>query len=169
MNAPLQKIYVPITRSVDTSKTRPTYGEEHRKGSTHMAEEPHYRIRPPVLSTAVEDEMDIVIVRDTARRTASLLGFSPAHRAQLASAAATLAEMVLQSGGTHTVQFNGVLTSIQSGMQIMVETPHLEGVSANNILVALRTKLGDLVDEIFVQHDPQRITIIMWLNEDRGL
>ncbi len=134
-----------------------------------MAEEPTYHIRPPVLSTAVEEEMDIVIVRDTARRTASLLGFSPAHRAQLASAAATLADLVLKSGGAHTVQFNGVLTGSQTGMQIMIETPFLEGVSANNILVALRSKLGDLVDEIFVRQNPQRIAMIMWLTEERAL
>jgi hypothetical protein len=134
-----------------------------------MAEEPTYRIRPPVLSTAVEEEMDIMIVRDTARRTASLLGFSPAHRAQLASAAASLAELVLQSGGAHTVQFNGVLTGTQSGMQVMIETPFLEGTSNNNILVALRTKLGDLVDEIFVQQNPQRIAMITWLTEERSL
>jgi len=130
-----------------------------------MAEEPTYHIRPPVLSTAVEEEMDIVIVRDTARRTASLL----AHRAQLASAAATLADLVLKSGGSHTVQFNGVLTGSQTGMQIMIETPFLEGVSANNILVALRSKLGDLVDEIFVRQNPQRIAMIMWLTEERAL
>lgn len=134
-----------------------------------MAEEPNYRIRPPVLTTAVEESVDIAVVRDFARRAATLLGFSPAHRAQLASAAATLSDLVLQAGGAHTVQFNGVLTSTQSGLQIMIETPFLEGVSANNILVALDSKLGDLVDEIFVRQDPQRIVMIMWLNEERTL
>ncbi|MCA9914425.1 MAG: hypothetical protein KC496_13815 [Anaerolineae bacterium] len=134
-----------------------------------MAEEPNYRIRPPVLTTAVDDSVDIAVVRDIARRAATLLGFSPAHRAQLASAAAALSELVLQAGGAHAVQFNGVVTGMQSGLQVMIETPFLEGVSANNIVVALNSKLGDLVDEIFVRQNPQRIAMIMWLTEERSL
>lgn len=126
-----------------------------------------YKMRPPVLSVRVEDSMDIMIVRDTTRRAAGLLGFSPAHRAQLASAAATLAELVLKTGEAHTLNLNGVLNSSLIGLQISTETPWLEGVSVNNVMIALKSKMGDLVDEILLEEDPPIIIMVMWLNEDR--
>lgn len=128
-----------------------------------------YSMRPPVMTVRVEDAMDIMIVRDTVRRASSLLGFSPAHRAQLASAAATLAELVLKTGEAHTIHLNGVVTGVQVGLQISSGTPWLAGVSANNVLIALRSKLGDLVDEILLEGTtPPTIIMIMWLNEGRG-
>jgi hypothetical protein len=128
-----------------------------------------YNMRPPVMSVRVEDAMDIMIVRDTVRRAAGLLGFTPAHRAQLATAAATLAELVLKTGETHTIHLNGVINGIKTGLQISSETPWLVGVSANNVLIALRSKLGDLVDEILLEGDtPPTIIMIMWLNEARS-
>lgn len=126
-----------------------------------------YKMRPPVLSVRVEDSMDIMIVRDTTRRAAGLLGFSPAHRAQLASAAATLAELVLKTGEAHTVHLNGIIKGMQNGLQISSETPWLEGVSANNVLIALKSKMGDLVDEIILEEEPPTIKMIMWLHEGR--
>lgn len=127
-----------------------------------------YKQRPPVLSVRVEDSMDIMIVRDTTRRAAGLLGFSPAHRAQLASAAATLAELVLKTGEAHNVHLNGVIEGMKNGLQISSETPWLAGVSANNVLIALKSKMGDLVDEIYLIQDPQpTIIMVMWLDEAR--
>ena len=131
-----------------------------------MAEKGPYSIRPPILSVAVEDTMDIMIVRDTARRVASLLGFAPAHRAQLSSAAATLAELVLKTGEPHVIRFNGVVAGGKQGLQISSEAPWLAGVSATNVLVALRSKLGDLIDEILlVGDDVPKILMVMWLTE----
>jgi len=128
-----------------------------------------YNIRPPVMMVKVEDAMDIMIVRDTARRAASLLGFSPANRAQLSSAAATLAELVLKTGEAHTIHLNGVIDGIKIGLQISSETPWLAGVSANNVLVALRSKLGDLVDEIMlVGDDLPTIVMVIWLSNQEG-
>jgi hypothetical protein len=124
---------------------------------------------PPVMTVRVEDAMDIMIVRDTTRRAAGLVGFSPAHRAQLSSAAATLAELVLKTGEVHTIRMNGVSNSNQRGLQVSLTTPWLAGVSANNILLALRSKLGDLVDEILLTGtDEPTIIMIMWLNEERA-
>ncbi len=124
-----------------------------------------YNVRPPIMSVKVEDSMDIMIVRDTARRAAGLLGFTPAHRAQLSSAAATLAELVLKTGEAHTIRLTGVVNGSQVGLQISSETPWLAGVSANNVLVALRSKMGDLVDEILLQgEDAPTIIVVMWLN-----
>lgn len=128
-----------------------------------------YAMQPPVMMVRVEDSMDIMIVRDTARRAASLLGFAPAHRAQLASAAATLAELVLKTGEAHTINLNGVVNGDKIGIQISAVTPWLAGVSASNVLIALRSKLGDLVDEIMLEGDTQPMVImVMWLNEARS-
>lgn len=113
--------------------------------------------------------MDIMIVRDTTRRASSLLGFTPAHRAQLSSAAATLAELVLKTGEAHTIHLNGVLDGAKTGLQISSETPWLAGVSANNVIVALRSKLGDLVDEIMLEgQDVPTIIMVMWLSDTPG-
>ncbi len=121
------------------------------------------------MSVRVEDTMDIMIVRDTVRRAAGLLGFAPAHRAQLASAAATLAELVLKTGEAHTIHLTGVVNGIKVGLQISSETPWLAGVSASNVLIALRSKLGDLVDEILLEGDATpTIIMVMWLNEARS-
>lgn len=128
-----------------------------------------YHLRPPIMSVKVEDSMDIMIVRDTARRAAVLLGFPPALRAQIASAAATLAELVLKTGEAHTIHLNGVIDNGRTGLQVSSETPWLAGVSANNVLVALRSKLGDLVDEIILEgEEPPTIVVVMWLDHDLG-
>ncbi len=125
-----------------------------------------YKVRPPVMSVRVEDAMDIMIVRDTTRRASSLIGFTPAHRAQLSSAAATLAELVLKTGEAHTIHLNGIAEGMKSGLQISSETPWLAGVSANNVLIALKSKMGDLVDEIMLEDgDPPTILMIMWLSD----
>ncbi|MEL6269758.1 MAG: hypothetical protein AAFV33_17330 [Chloroflexota bacterium] len=127
-----------------------------------------YNMTPPVMTVRVEDAMDIMIVRDTTRRAAGLVGFTPAHRAQLSSASATLAELVLKTGEVHTIRMNGVSNGVQRGLQISLTTPWLAGVSANNVLLALKSKLGDLVDEIILKGDNEpTIIMIMWLNAER--
>lgn len=131
-----------------------------------MADIGPYKVRPPVMSVRVEDAMDIMIVRDTTRRASSLIGFSPAHRAQLSSAAATLAELVLKTGEAHTIHLNGIVEGMRTGLQISSETPWLAGVSANNVLIALKSKMGDLVDDITLEgNDPPTILMIMWLSD----
>lgn len=131
-----------------------------------MADVGPYKVRPPVMSVRVEDAMDIMIVRDTTRRASSLIGFSPAHRAQLSSAAATLAELVLKTGEAHTIHLNGIVEGVRTGLQISSETPWLAGVSANNVLIALKSKMGELVDEIILENGEQpTILMIMWLSD----
>ncbi|MFW5691907.1 MAG: hypothetical protein ACOCX3_01000 [Chloroflexota bacterium] len=127
-----------------------------------------YNMRPPIMSVKVEDTMDVMIVRDTARRAAGLLGFSPARRAQLSTAAAALAELVLKTGDPHVVHLNGVVDGVKMGLQLSAETPWLAGVSSSNVLVALRSKLGELVDDIKLMGDhPPTIIMVTWLNEVR--
>lgn len=125
-------------------------------------------MQPPVMSVQIEDSMDIMIVRDTVRRAGNLLGFSPANRAQLASAAASLAELVLKTGEPQTLNLNGVRQGDKVGLQISSDAPWLANVSASNVLIALRSKLGDLVDEILLQGEaPPTIYMVMWLSEAR--
>jgi hypothetical protein len=127
-----------------------------------------YNMIPPVMTVRVEDAMDIMIVRDTTRRAASLVGFNPAHRAQLSSASATLAELILKTGDTHTIRMTGVTDGKQRGLQITLATPWLAGMSANNIILALKSKLGDLVDEILLTGDDNpTVLMIMWLLPER--
>lgn len=110
--------------------------------------------------------MDIMIVRDTTRRAASLLGFPPAHRAQLGSAAASLAELVLKTGEVHTINLNGVTDNDKSGLQISANTPWLQGVSTRNVVLALQSKMSGLVHEIHVDQDETpTIIMVMWLDE----
>lgn len=121
---------------------------------------------PPVLAVKLEGAMDIMIARNTARRAASLLGFAPARQAQLASVAATLAELVLKTGQNHVMNFNGVTNNDKTGVQLSVATPWLNGVSVNNVMIALRSKLGDLIDEILLEGEDTPIIItIMWRGE----
>ena len=56
------------------------------------------------------------------------------------------------------LHLNGVIDGVKVGLQISSETPWLAGQSSNNVLVALRSKLGDLVDEILI--DPSIVSII---------
>jgi len=125
-----------------------------------------YAMLPPVLNVQLESGMDVMIARNTARRAASLLGFAPARQAQLASVAATLGELVLKTGATHTMNFNGVSNGDKTGIQLSVATPWLAGVAVGNVMIALRSKLGDLIDEILIEGDDvPTIVTVMWRNE----
>jgi hypothetical protein len=125
-----------------------------------------YAMLPPVLSVPVQNVMDVSIARNTARRAASLLGFAPARQAQLASVSATLAELVLKTGNEHTMNFNGVSNGNKTGVQLSVTTPWLSGVSESNVMIALRSKLGDLIDEILLEgEDTPTIITVMWRTE----
>ena len=127
-----------------------------------------YVMQPPVMSVNIEDSMDIMIVRDTVRRAGNLMGFPPSSRAQLASAAATLAELILKTGEPQTLHLNGVAQGTKSGLQISSDVPWLANVSTSNVLIALRSKLGDLVDEILMEgENPPTIYMIMWLSSKR--
>jgi hypothetical protein len=123
---------------------------------------------PPVLTVAVEDSMDIMIARDTARRAAALLGFAPAFRAQLAGAASALAELVLKTGTPHELNYNGVQNGGRVGIQVACEAPWLSDVSSSNVEMALRAKMGDLVDDIYLKDThPPTIVLTMWLSSPR--
>ncbi|MBN2470558.1 MAG: hypothetical protein JXN59_07530 [Anaerolineae bacterium] len=129
-----------------------------------------YIVIPPVLNVTVEDSMDIMIARDTARRAAALLGFAPAFRAQLAGAAGALAELVLKTGTTHVIEFNGVQVGGKTGIQISCEALWLAEAASANVEMALRAKLGDLVDDIQLVGDaPPTIFLTMWLSSPREM
>jgi len=73
----------------------------------------------------VQDNVDVMITRDTARRASSLLGFAPSSQAKLASAAAVLAGLVLHTRTVHELNFNGVQHGDRIGVQVSTVVPWL--------------------------------------------
>jgi hypothetical protein len=121
---------------------------------------------PPIISVKVQDNVDVMITRDTARRVSSMLGFKPAPQARLASAAAVLAELVLHTRTLHELNFNGVRHGDRIGVQVSLVVPWLVDVVADRVQMALRLKLGSLVDEIvFMQGDTAIISLTLWQPE----
>lgn len=123
---------------------------------------------PPVMLIRVEDTMDVMIARNTARRAASLLGFSSISRAQVATAVAALADVILNVEGRQTIHLHGIRDGMNMGIQITCEAPWLANASPDNVIVALRSKLGDMMDEITVDPgQPPKIVMVLWLSEGR--
>jgi hypothetical protein len=122
-----------------------------------------YTAIPPILSVKVQDNVDVMITRDTARRASSLLGFAPSFQAKLASAAAVLAGLVLHTRTVHELNFNGVRHGDRIGVQVSCVVPWLVDVQASRVEMALHLKLGNLVDEIaFIQGETAVIFLTLW-------
>jgi hypothetical protein len=124
---------------------------------------------PPIMVIRVEDTMDVMIARNTARRAASLLGFSSVSRAQIATAVAALADIILNVEARQTIHLHGIRDGVDMGIQVSCEAPWLASASPDNALIALRSKLGDIMDEIDVEPGPPpRIVMILWLDAGRS-
>lgn len=122
---------------------------------------------PPVMSVTIEDSMDIMIARDTARRAAALLGFNTPCKAQLAAAVATLAEHMLKAGSEGNIHLNGVQSGSRLGIQVSCEAGWLKSMSAT-ATEALNTQLNTMVDKVEVlKHDPPQINLVFWLSAVR--
>src|SRR5258708_15974968 len=91
---------------------------------------------PPVMMIRVEDTMDVMIARNTARRAASLLGFSSASRAQIATAVAALADIILNVEAHQTIHLHGLRNRNHMGIQLTLETPWLPTPRHDNPLLA---------------------------------
>ncbi len=118
---------------------------------------------PPVLSVQIEDTMDIMIARDTARRAAGLLGFSTACKAQLAAAVAALAEIILKAGAEGTIHLNGVRNGSKTGLQISCAAEWLHGLPADKV-EEIHSKLSKMVDEVkLVDQNPPFVSLVFWL------
>jgi hypothetical protein len=130
-------------------------------------EDAGYSVIPPILSVKVQDNVDVMITRDTARRASSLLGFVPSSQAKLATAAAVLAELVLHTRTVHELNFNGVQHGDRIGVQVSSVVPWLVDVPANRVEMALHVKLGNLVDDIvFIQGETAIISLTLWQSSD---
>lgn len=126
-----------------------------------------YSVIPPIMSVKIQDNIDVMITRDTARRASSLLGFPPMLQARLASAAAVLAELVLHTRTVHEINFSGVRHGNRIGIQVSSVVPWLKDVSPKGVEMALHLKLGNLVDEIvFIQGDTAVISLTLWEPHD---
>ena len=123
---------------------------------------------PPIMVIRVEDTMDVMIARNTARRAASLLGFSSVSRAQIATAVAALADIILNVEARQTIHLHGIRDGMDMGIQVSCDAPWLASASPDNAMIALSSKLGDIMDEINVEGgSPPRIVMILWLDAGR--
>jgi hypothetical protein len=123
---------------------------------------------PPIMMIRVEDTMDVMIARNTARRASSLLGFSSISRAQIATAVAALADIILNVEARQTIHLHGLRDGIDIGIQVSCEAPWLASASPDNALIALKSKLGEIMDEIDVEPGPPpRIVMVLWLEPGR--
>mgnify|MGYP005835832957 CR=1 FL=1 len=119
---------------------------------------------PPVLSVDVEDSMDIMIARDTARRAADLLGFTTACKAQLAAAVAALAETILKANSEGTIHLNGVRdVGSKLGIQVSCEAEWLHTLPRDEVN-QIHEKLSKMVDKVeMVDQNPPMVTLLFWL------
>jgi hypothetical protein len=123
---------------------------------------------PPVMIIEVEDSMDVMLARNTARRAASLLGFNTSSRAQVAGAVASLVEIILNAGEQQVIHLHGLRQGAKTGLQVRCEAPWLASASPENASVALRTKLGRMMDEVtLVSNDPPSIELVLWRSDER--
>lgn len=125
---------------------------------------------PPVMLIEVEDSMDLMLARNTARRAASLLGFNTASRAQIAGAVASLVGIILNAGEQQVIHLHGLRQGVTTGLQIRCEAPWLASASPENAAIALKTKLGSMVDEaVLVAGDPPCIEMVLWRSDARSM
>jgi hypothetical protein len=123
---------------------------------------------PPVMMIQVEDSMDVMLARNIARRAAALLGFNTATRAQIASAVASLVGIILNAGEKQMINLHGIKMGAETGIQVRCDAPWLASAKPDNALVALRTKMGKMMDEVnLVIGEPPRIEMVLWCNDER--
>lgn len=134
-----------------------------------MQQDPQRIKVPPVMVIEVEDSMDVMLARNTARRAASLLGFNTAFRAQVAGAVASLVSIILNAGERQVIHLHGLRQGVRRGLQVRCGAPWLASASPENAAVALRAKLGAMMDEVtLVAGDPPGIEMILWLSDERA-
>jgi hypothetical protein len=124
-----------------------------------------YVVTPPVMSVVIQNNMDIMIAGDVARRAAGLLEFTPIFQAQLSGAVMALADLVSKTNSAHELNITGIQGSNKIGIQVKCPAPWLANESTAKVVHALRAKLGQLVDEIDLQRaeDVPCIVLILWL------
>ncbi len=123
---------------------------------------------PPVMLIEVEDSMDLMLARNTARRAASLLGFNSSSRAQIAGAVSSLVGIILNAGEHQVIHLCGLREGVQMGLQVRCNAPWLASASPENAAIALQTKLGSMMDEVvLVSGEPPSIEMIFWLSDQR--
>lgn len=118
---------------------------------------------PPVMSVNIEDSMDIMIARDTARRAASLLGFNTSCKAQLAAAVTTLAEYILKAGAEGIIHLNGLQDGSRIGIQVSCEADWLKNMP-RDAANALHSQFSKMIDEVeVIESDPPQVSMVFWL------
>jgi hypothetical protein len=125
---------------------------------------------PPVMLIEVEDSADVMQARNTARRAAALLSFNTASRAQIAGAVASLVTIILNAGVHELVHLHGIKQGVEIGLMVRCNASWLNSASLDNATVALRSKLGQMMDEVqLVNAETPRIELVLWRTPERRL
>src|SRR5258708_20011552 len=113
--------------------------------------------------------MEPIRQRTRPRRAATLLGFSSASGEKSGGAVAALTDIILNAEGHQVIHLHGLRNGVQLGIQVSCEAPWLASASHDNALIALRSKLGDMMDEVDLESgSPPRIKMVMWLSGARA-
>jgi hypothetical protein len=125
---------------------------------------------PPVMLIEVEESADVMQARNTARRAASLLSFNTASRAQIAGAVASLVTIILNAGVHEIVHLHGIKNGPETGLMVRCNASWLNSSTLENATVALRSKLGQMMDEVkLVDDEIPRIEMVLWRTTERRL
>lgn len=125
---------------------------------------------PPVMLIEVEESADVMQARNTARRAASLLSFNTASRAQVAGAVASLVTIILNAGAHELVHLHGIKQGVEIGLMVRCNASWLNSASLDNATVALRSKLGQMMDEVKLVDSPTpQIEMVLWRTSEREL
>lgn len=117
----------------------------------------------PVVSIPVECSIDRMIARDTARRVAGALGFSPVQQAQIGLVIISLVDLLLKTNSIHELSYHGIRCGEQIGLQVACDVCWLSDAPRERVAQGLQMLLGGLTDEIqFEQGNPSVIRLAFW-------
>ena len=79
-----------------------------------------------------------------------------------------LADIIVNAEQPQTIHLNGVRNGAQSGVQISCTATWLAGANPEDALVALRSKVGDMMDEVTLEGGTlPKISMVLWLSAAR--
>ena len=115
-----------------------------------FAKQTNIIIVPPVVSTSISTDDDIIVARDTARRVAMLLGLSPLLQARYSTIAAEISRLVIRTDQYHRMDFYGIQQGMDTGIQLGCQMPWLVNKPYDLVCLGLEQKLDALADVIEV-------------------
>lgn len=121
------------------------------------------KIIAPVVSIPVECALDRMIARDTGRRVADALGFTPAAQAQVGTAALTLTDLLLKNTTFQELHFFGIRKDEQVGIRMSCSVPWLASHPESKVFPLFHERFDSLTDQVEFHpgHEPL-IVLTFW-------